>query len=187
MIPRADHICYLGQAAVSFAQNTAGSEGIGYNRILGGRTGHADVDPSPFSAVEQHARLTQARRVAGEALPMWQCLEAVAAEVLSAIPLETDPAGLAEADHATGAWYADSLPADGRVRPRTANGCAAHALAGDIRAGEPAAPPPAPELHASLRSLLESLLEGLESALGLDAVGREPPGLSHPSRSMRPA
>jgi hypothetical protein len=110
-----------------------------------------------------------ARRVAGEALPMWQCMEAVAAEVLSTIPLETDPAetepaSLADAGGATGACYADSSPADRRVRPETANGCAAHALAGDIRTGEPTAPPPAPELHTSLRCLLESLLKGLESA-----------------------
>jgi hypothetical protein len=57
--------------------------------------------------------------------------------------------------------------------PRPANGCAAHALAGELQAGEAPAPlaPPAAELHASLRSLLTSLLEDLESAdaFALDA------------------
>jgi hypothetical protein len=108
-----------------------------------------------------------ARRVAGEALPVWQAMENVAAEVLSAFPLgasEGPGAGLTSV--ARGA------------ASRAANGCAGDWPAKEMPALPPIAPPPllaalvecletadAFELDARLRHAV-SLEQRLESELG---------------------
>ena len=57
-----------------------------------------------------HRARLLARRVAGEHLPPWACMEAVAAEVLSALPSEPDPGSPGcEAIEAEGASWADRL------------------------------------------------------------------------------
>lgn len=63
-----------------------------------------------------------ARRVAGEALPVWGCMEAIAAEVLSALPLdqELEPAPHpARAEHASSGVWAEAAEQD-----PAASGCA---------------------------------------------------------------
>jgi hypothetical protein len=126
-----------------------------------------------------------ARRVAGESLPVWGCMEAIAAEVLSALPLEVEwePTPLGDGV---------CLPRERGDSPRaprasvapaaTANGCANHAPSVEPEAeGEAASEQPAngcadqswredsgrssnamPTLE--LPPFLASLLEGLESA-----------------------
>ncbi len=84
-----------------------------------------------------------ARRVAGEALPVWQAMENVAAEVLSAFPLDVS----VETNDGA-ASVAQAAP----VRP--ANGCAAQSSAQEPR---PSGPPDVPPF-------LASLLDGLASA-----------------------
>jgi 5-methylcytosine-specific restriction endonuclease McrA len=81
-----------------------------------------------------------ARRTAGEALPIWEAMEAIAAEVLSAFPLEVDP-GLVGA--------IASIPACA-----AANVCAAHAPPHEASALPP----------ARLPSFLAPLVDGLDAA-----------------------
>jgi hypothetical protein len=76
-----------------------------------------------------------ARRVAGESLPAWQCAEWVAAEVLSALPLEVDPGIAGPA----------TRPRRVSARPDTA------------RVAPPAAPGPALEAAAALAGLAANL------------------------------
>ena len=126
-----------------------------------------------------------ARRVAGEALPVWGCMEAIAAEVLSSLPLEGE---VEPAPSAALAFVAASSGASVRVTPaRPANGCTGEGTAAEA----PAAPaPPAngcvgaagaeasatlaraandapttpPPPSAELPPFLASLVAGLESA-----------------------
>jgi hypothetical protein len=105
--------------------------------------------------------------VAGEALPVWQAMENVAAEVLSAFPL------------AASEGVDASLGAAGRTwARRTANGCAGHGSPSEVPA-PPVGPPPAFlaalterldtadafELDARLRRAV-ALEQRLESELG---------------------
>jgi hypothetical protein len=119
-----------------------------------------------------------ARRVAGEALPVWGCMEAIAAEVVSAIPLEVEvepvtcpaPEGL-------------SAQPDPRVLGTpapAANGCAEKRARGDAgqessqiqlqhpptprEVPSPAASPALPDAQTALPPFLASLVVGLESA-----------------------
>jgi hypothetical protein len=99
-----------------------------------------------------------ARRAAGEPLPPWQAMEAVAAEVLSAFPLEVEPVPACE------------LPAACRRPPATES--TAPPASEDRRVVEDAAttpaPPPAPlELAPELRALTAGLAEA--DAFELDA------------------
>ncbi len=131
-----------------------------------------------------------ARRVAGEALPVWGCMEAIAAEVLSALPLdqEVESTPLAPADPAPQSALAG--PTHGLPEPaapheptpdgapvEAANGCAeqgpgehserdphqgqARESASSCGAHSRDAPPP-PE--AELPPFLASLVAGLEDA-----------------------
>ncbi len=63
-----------------------------------------------------------ARRVAGEALPVWGCMEAIAAEVLSALPLQVEPEPSPRA--APRELASSGVQVDAAERERAANGCA---------------------------------------------------------------
>ncbi len=103
-----------------------------------------------------HARQL-ARRVAGEPVPPWQCLESIAAEVLSGIPLSDEAARRLEEDE-----HAEPLaeaPASDLVAPSTpvsslANVCAAHAPVCD---GSTLAAPQSPTLPAELAPLADEI------------------------------
>lgn len=84
-----------------------------------------------------------ARHTAGEALPVWEAMELVAAEVLSAFPLEVDPGVVGSIP-----------PAPAAEPPPVATVCAAHA-----RADAPLDLPP-----AILPALLAALVAGLDEA-----------------------
>jgi hypothetical protein len=112
----------------------------------------------PVRAKWHKARFLASRQV-GQAIPAWAVAEAVAAEVLSALPL--DAAGTRE----LGAGErADSDPAESPLgpvgsmpclRPKTANGCAGH--------GSGTRPVP-PVGVAPGAAFLRSLVDGLETA-----------------------
>ncbi len=69
---------------------------------------------TPRVRAKFHAARALARRVAGEALPVWACVEAVAAEALSALPvgaaLESDEPDCVSAGEGGASW-ADRAPA----------------------------------------------------------------------------
>ncbi|UCE85535.1 MAG: HNH endonuclease [Deltaproteobacteria bacterium] len=103
---------------------------------------------TPVVRAKWYAARQLARRVAGEALPVWGCMEAIGAEVLSSIPLEVG---------------FDDSTARSRLRPiadasRAANGWAPHGLPVSRGPGvrDPSSPPRA-ELPIFLRSRVESL------------------------------
>ena len=100
-----------------------------------------------------------ARRVAGERLPTWAYMESVAAEVLSAIPLDGAVGSEAAAPYgSTGESAADH--AAGRKPGSTpANGCAPHG----VGKGAPEAPPATIET-AGLPAFLQKLIAGLDQA-----------------------
>jgi hypothetical protein len=62
---------------------------------------------SPDVQAKFHRARQLARRVAGEPLPTWACMEAVAAEVLSALGSGPEDEDGAESEHAEGAVWAD--------------------------------------------------------------------------------
>ena len=66
-----------------------------------------------------------ARRVAGEQLPVWACMEAVAAEVASTLPVDWDEGPL----DATVGESIQSRSVKVAPQPEAANGCADHAVA----------------------------------------------------------
>ena len=132
-----------------------------------------------------------ARRMAGEALPVWQAMENVAAEVLSAFPLAAS-----EAPGATPTIVARE------AKTPAANGCASHGPAEEMPVLSAVAPPPflaalvenldsadAFELDARLRRAI-ALEQRLESELGqhllavaggprsMDVYAREQLGIS---------
>jgi hypothetical protein len=143
-----------------------------------------------------------ARRAAGEELPTWACMEAVAAEVLSALPLEVEPEGAeAGAEEETGPPAApraeEETERPAAPRARAANGCAPQGARENHAAGARAiAGADAFELDARLRRAvaLEQRLEaelaplvlavaegGLHRARGfgtLDAWARERLGIA---------
>jgi hypothetical protein len=116
-----------------------------------------------------------ARRVAGEALPPWQALECIAAEALSAFPLDVEPdesrvtplvAG--EGSGAgTGRSSSDGAAGDSSARKRASRGaatlCAAHAME-EAALGAARATEPAPAGEIALTAELAALVEGLERA-----------------------
>ena len=77
---------------------------------------------TPAVRAKWHRARQLARRVAGEPLPIWACMEAVAAEVASALPVDWDEGALAARRDAPDprAACAPLLPS------RPANGCAPH-------------------------------------------------------------
>jgi hypothetical protein len=98
-----------------------------------------------------------ARRVAGEPVPPWQALENVAAEVLSAVPLEVQPEELPPVSPA----------------PKPASGCSAEGP------GEERWPGGEKDASGELPSFLRSLVAGLDDAdpFDLDARLRRAVGL----------
>ncbi len=96
---------------------------------------------SPVVQAKFHRVRQVARRVTGEALPTWACLEAVAAEVLSALP---DAAGEASADEA---------PHPGPIG--VANACATQGLPRDPSEVGPS--PAVSEVPPHVRALLAEL------------------------------
>jgi hypothetical protein len=102
-----------------------------------------------------------ARRVAGEALPPWQALEAIAAEALSAFPLEVESdegraaplAAGADTGLGSGRGSSDGAAVDRTAGERDARGaatlCAAHAME-EAAIGAGAATRPAPDGGAAL-------------------------------------
>jgi hypothetical protein len=105
---------------------------------------------TPVVRAKWYAARQLARRVAGEALPVWGCMEAIGAEVLSSIPLEVD------IDLAPATALAEPIAAEAKA----ANGCAPHGLpvSGDSGSSDPSSPPRA-ELPIFLRSLVHALDE----------------------------
>jgi len=119
-----------------------------------------------------------ARRVAGEALPAWGCMEAVAAEVLSALPLDreiepTPPAPVA----APAPQAAPAAPTPGGAPVRAADGCASQGPCADSEQepqpdqGCEAASPfgtvsrsATPMPSVGLPPFLATLVDGLEEA-----------------------
>jgi hypothetical protein len=118
-----------------------------------------------------------ARRVAGEALPAWGCMEAIAAEVLSALPLdqEVEPTPLTPADPAPQSALASPTPEGAPVQ--AANGCARQGPfeesqreprqdqrreSASLCDASPRNLPPVPEVE--LPPFLVSLVAGLEDA-----------------------
>jgi hypothetical protein len=100
-----------------------------------------------------HARRL-ARRVAGEPLPIWGCMELIAAEVISATSLEPEGEAEAEACSAEGTSWAEHVVTPQIPVAKAANACAA----------EPSAEGPGsssssdvPDLPAFLKVLLERL------------------------------
>ena len=126
------------------------------------------------------------RRVAGEALPVWGCMEAIAAEVLSALPLEVEvePAPHAALVQLAPGGAEGAVPRGPQPCPtpmRAANGCADERACGDrerepdrepgpesLSPPEEHSPdaPPAPQVE--LPPFLASLVVGLESADAFD-------------------
>jgi len=98
---------------------------------------------TPFVRARWWSTRQLARRAAGEALPVWQAMENVAAEVLSAFPLEVS---VETTDGAPSVVRAASA--------RPANGCAAQPIGAEPRPSGPASVPP----------FLASLLDGLDAA-----------------------
>jgi hypothetical protein len=94
-----------------------------------------------------------ARRVSGEALPPWQALECVAAEALSAFPLDVEPEAAPFAS-ARSVWHASAGDARG-----AATLCAAHAFAEEAPADAASA-----DALAALPRELAALVDGLERA-----------------------
>jgi hypothetical protein len=103
-----------------------------------------------------HARQL-ARRVAGEPVPPWQCLESVAAEVLSEVPLSEEAARRLEqderAEHLAEAPASDCVGASSPATP-VANVCAAHTPARD---GSAVAALQSPTLPPELASLAHEI------------------------------
>jgi hypothetical protein len=93
-----------------------------------------------------------AQRVAGEKLPPWACMEAVVAEVLSALPLAHDALAEIRVTEEAGA-------AARAFHPEAANVCTTHA--------RDEAPPAPAEVPLYLRPLVDGL--GEADAFGLDA------------------
>ncbi len=100
-----------------------------------------------------------ARRVAGEALPVWGCMEAIAAEVVSALPLEVDTelapapaANVCAEERARG--DTEREPAQGQEQ-RTPS---------PREERSPGASPASPAPQAELPPFLAPLVVGLESA-----------------------
>jgi hypothetical protein len=75
---------------------------------------------SPVRAKWWRARQL-ARRVAGEALPVWGCKEAIAAEVLSALPVELEEPSQRAAPRELAS---SGVQVDAAEGERAANGCA---------------------------------------------------------------
>jgi len=127
------------------------------------------------------------RRVAGEALPVWGCMEAIAAEVLSALPLEVEVEPVARAALSELAPQLPETPlgaqACAALAP-AANGCAGQGASGESGREPQVAPARAangcagqgpcdesgrepgvtPAPQAELPPFLASLVVGLESA-----------------------
>ncbi len=80
---------------------------------------------TPLVRAKWHRARQLARRVAGEALPIWACMEAVAAEVASALPVDWEEGPL---DARIGEPLRTELPRS-PLRSRPANGCAEHEAA----------------------------------------------------------
>jgi hypothetical protein len=98
-----------------------------------------------------------ARRVAGEALPVWGCMEAIAAEVLSALPLEVELESAPSPARAVLEQRPGEAPSGleaGAAPASAANRCA-------VPAGAQASATPA---RAELPPFLASLVVALESA-----------------------
>jgi hypothetical protein len=98
---------------------------------------------SPVVQAKFHRVRQVARRVTGEAMPTWACLEAVAAEVLSALP------------DAAGATGEDEALHTGRVR--VANACATQGLPSDLDLSRVAPSPVVTEIPPHVRALLAGL------------------------------
>jgi hypothetical protein len=110
---------------------------------------------SPVVQAKFHRVRQVARRVAGEALPTWACMEAVAAEVLSALP---DAAGETSDDEVQFAGPG-----------RTANACATQGLPPDLSKVGPS--PAVTEIPPHVRALLAGL--DTADAFELDARLRQ--------------
>lgn len=114
-----------------------------------------------------------ARAVAGEVLPTWAAMEAIAAEVLSALPLEVEPGGSARAAVAAAATAAAAATGAGRDRGPKASPRAATAASRDEESGEgessererrrDASGVPQPQL-SPLEAQLAELTAGLDGA-----------------------
>ena len=123
---------------------------------------------TPRVRAKFHAARALARRVAGEALPIWACMEAVAAEALSALPLgaalEGDESDCALAGEGGASW------AKGRTEPAGLETDQAAVKPGESYEDEPAPVPanvcalPGPDPVAPLLADLE-----LADAFELDA------------------
>ena len=100
-----------------------------------------------------------ARRVAGERLPTWAYMESVAAEVLSAIPLDGAVGSEAAAPYGSAGESAADHAAGRKPGSTPANGCAPHG----VGKGAPEAPPAAIET-AGLPAFLQKLIAGLDQA-----------------------
>jgi hypothetical protein len=135
---------------------------------------------------EVHAKWSSARqlarRVAGEALPVWEAMEAVAAEVLSAFPLEVDPGIVGAIAPGEPLRVVAAAPAE-PSQAAWATVCAAHALADACPTLLPAVLPrflaplvdgldeaDAAELDARLRAAV-AMEQRLEAALGAHLLG----------------
>jgi hypothetical protein len=111
-----------------------------------------------------HARRL-ARRVAGEPLPIWGCMELIAAEVISATSLEPslepdgEGDGEAEACNADGTSWAEHVLTPRIPVSEAANGCAAEPSAAEPSATGPESPSSseAPDLPVFLKVLVEGL------------------------------
>ncbi len=114
-----------------------------------------EVRCTPWVQGRWHEARQLARRVAGEPLPPWACMEAVVAEVLSALPLAAD-ALLGEGEAAAN-WDAGRAethrPRAGSVLLEASDAQAA----GELATGEAELPPSLPQIPVFLREFVAGL------------------------------